>query len=215
MTRQPGQPLPNSYLAVTPSGAYYVASRATADVASRLITHILGRTESPPLNDDTLHQITGQSSSDDARSLVESLGQLGFITALDKPRHVPKGALEESLPPLLGSLSSRKRVLVADAEGFYVASTGFNHETAEELSALSADLASLSERRRGALLGNLRLAGSNWALVDASGNSQVGFWPLHLGGTHFVLVVAGVPRFNQWTYADLIWTLSHRYSRTH
>lgn len=112
---------------------------------------------------------------------------------------------------MIRSLSLDRKALVADPQGFCVANVGFTHEAAEELSVLSADLASLSTRRNGVIHGNLRIESQNWALVDASGNSKLGFWPLRIGTNCFVLVVQGVPAFNQWLYCDVIWALCRRY----
>jgi len=53
---------------------------------------------------------------------------------------------------------------------------------------------------------------SAWALVDAAGNSRVGFWPLYVGKQRFVLVLGGVPRLNQPALTELIWALSKRYA---
>ncbi|MCB1013508.1 MAG: hypothetical protein KDB10_00110, partial [Acidimicrobiales bacterium] len=52
---------------------------------------------------------------------------------------------------------------------------------------------------------------SAWALVDGAGNSQVGFWPLHIGEERFVLSVVGIPRLHQQAFTDLIWVLMLRY----
>ncbi|MEN8260508.1 MAG: hypothetical protein ABFS02_07965, partial [Pseudomonadota bacterium] len=102
--------------------------------------------------------------------------------------------------------------LLSDNEGFQLASSGFTHEVAEELSAMSAELSKLHERRSGLLLNNMGLNSSAWGVVDAGGNSKVGFWPMSIGKHKFVLVISGIPHFNQPNFVDLVWTLSTRYS---
>ena len=136
---------------------------------------------------------------------------LGWVEGLKAPRHAPAGALEDIIPDLLPVLSNSGKVLLADGQGFYVSSQGFAHEAAEELSALSADIASLHDRHRGLLKNNLGLASGAWALIDAAGNSQVGFWPLFVGDQRFVLVAGGTPHFNQPALTQLVWALSTRY----
>ena len=136
---------------------------------------------------------------------------LGWVEGVDQRQAAPTGALEDIVPNLLPALSGNGKALLADSQGFYVSSQGFTHEAAEELSALSADIASLHDRHQGLLGNNLRLGSSAWALIDAAGNSQVGFWPLFIGDQRFVLVVGGTPHFNQPALTTLVWTLSTRY----
>ena len=108
-------------------------------------------------------------------------------------------------------LSSQSKVLLADTQGFYVCSQGFPHETAEELSALSADIASLQERHQRLVGNNLGLETSAWGLVEASGGSRIGFWPLFIGEQRFALIISGCPQFNQPALTSLVWALSKRY----
>jgi hypothetical protein len=109
-------------------------------------------------------------------------------------------------------MSENGKVLLADMQGFYIASHGFPHEVAEELSGLSAELASIHERRSGLLMNNLGLVSNAWAIVDVFGNSQIGFWPLFIGKNRFVIAISGVPHFNQPEFVDLVWALSMRYA---
>ncbi|PUB88526.1 MAG: hypothetical protein DBP01_11850, partial [gamma proteobacterium symbiont of Ctena orbiculata] len=61
-----------------------------------------------------------------------------------------------------------------------------------------------------ALLADMQ--GPESKLADASGNSQLGFWPLHIGQQRFVLVIEDRPCLNQPAFRDLVWTLTLRYS---
>jgi hypothetical protein len=51
-----------------------------------------------------------------------------------------------------------------------------------------------------------------WAVVDFFGNSQVGFWPLFIGNNRFVVVISGIPHFNQPELVSLVWALTIRYA---
>jgi len=119
--------------------------------------------------------------------------------------------MEESLPDILKLLSSENKALLADSQGFYLSSSGFTHEASEELSALSGDLGSLYSRHKGIIKGNLNIKSGAFALVDAAGYSQLGFWPLYIGDILFMLVVSGVPKFDQQAFVNLIWILHKRY----
>ena len=105
-----------------------------------------------------------------------------------------EATLEELLPTLLAQLSRRGKALLADAQGFYLATAASRTRPAEELSALSADLGLLHERHQRMLRHNLGIDRSSWALIDAAGNSQLGVWPLFIGSQRFALVLPRAPR---------------------
>ncbi|MGX2042203.1 hypothetical protein ACWJKU_19050 [Methylocaldum sp. MU1018] len=200
------------YLHPTPGGAYHAVTTRANTPAMQIIRNLLQMESSPAL---TLAGLMDWSNLDDTEKAYEALHhaqQAKWLQGLEAPLKCPNQPLSEILPELLGQLSSQAKVLLADGQGFYLATHGFPHEVAEELSALSADLANLHERRSGLLLHNLGLNSSAWSVVDSAGNSRVGFWPLYLGHERFVLVAAGMPRFNHPDFVKLIWMLSRRYA---
>jgi hypothetical protein len=199
------------YVQPTPAGAYYVASQAGGDPVHRLLSALLRAEATPLLTQASLEQWTGQAAVDAQESLYHAQHQQ-WIEGFPEPRSSREGALEAILPDLLPLLADSGKALLADAHGFYVAAAGFTHEAAVELSALSADLASLDARHGALTRRNLRLAGGAWAVVDAAGNSQLGFWPLFVDDHRFALVLQGVPHFNQPAFTELVWALSRRYA---
>jgi hypothetical protein len=110
-------------------------------------------------------------------------------------------------------MSESGKTLLADMQGFYLASYGFPHEVAEELSALGIELATVHGCRSGVLINNLGIASQSWAIVDVFCNSQIGFWPLFIGNNCFIMVVSGVSYFNQPEFVNLAWALSIRYAK--
>ncbi len=199
------------YVLPTPAGAYTAATHAGEDAVRRLLCTLLQQSSTPLLSQQALEAWTGMQG-EDARDLLYHAQSQHWIEGFKQPKSSPQGALETLLPELMPSLADSKKVMLADAHGFYVAATGFTHEAAVELAALSADIASLDGRHNGLIQQNLRLTNNAWSLVDAAGNSQLGFWPLFIDSHRFVLVLQGQPRFNQSAFTDLVWTLSTRYS---
>jgi hypothetical protein len=188
------------YLYPTPAGAYQAIAAPAADKPRRFLQRLLQQVQTPAL---TLPQLCLLTESDDEAKALELLlhcQKLGWVH-------------EKLLPDLLGQISETGKVLLADEQGFYLACSGFVHETAEELSALSADLATVHKRRTGVLSNNLGIASHAWAIVDAFGCSQIGFWPLFIGSQQFVIVIAGVPHFNHPEFVTLVWALSLRYTK--
>jgi hypothetical protein len=202
------------YLYPTPAGAYQAIATPEADKPKRFLRRLLQESQTPAL---TLQQLSRLADSDDQSKVLELLHhcqKLGWVQGTNEVLQAPHGALENLLPNLLAQISESGKVLLADDQGFYLACSGFAHEVAEELSALSADLATVHQRRSGLLVSNMGIASHAWAIVDAFGCSQIGFWPLFIGGRHFVIAVAGIPHFNQPEFVTLIWALSTRYTKT-
>ncbi|MDD5035733.1 MAG: hypothetical protein PHE55_13350 [Methylococcaceae bacterium] len=200
------------YIHPTPGGCYHATSTPTHSPAKHLIRTLLKRDTTPLLNLEGLKEWTELADDAQAMSMLQRLQEVGWVQGFSSPLHCIDKPLEIALPELLGSLGNQNKVLLADSQGFYLASSGFPHEVAEELSALSADLANMHERRSGLLLNNMGFNSSAWALVDASGNSKLGFWPIYVGNLRFVLAISGMPHLNHPNFVNLIWMLTLRYT---
>lgn len=200
------------YIHPTPAGTYYAVSATDPNPSRRMIQSLLNKQSSPRLTLEGLMSWADIEDEEQVLTLLYHAQGLGWVQGFDAPRECNEQPLEVQLPRLLKTLAIQGKVLLADHQGFYLASSGFPHEVAEELSALSADLANLHSRRSGLLVNNLGLASSAWAIVDAAGNGKIGFWPLFIGEQRFVLVINGVPQFNQPDFVNLVWVLSRRYA---
>lgn len=200
------------YLYPTPSGAYYAVASNEMDKSRQFIRQMLLRPQTQALTVENLQMLTGLDDADKSIELLHHCQKLGWVQGVDKVLSYPSEQLEKILPDMLGAISENGKVLLADKEGFYLGSHGFPHEVAEELSALSAEIATVHARRSGVLVNNLGQASQAWAIVDVFGNSQMGFWPLFIGNNRFVLVISGVPHFNQPEFVSLVWTLAIRYA---
>lgn len=200
------------YLYPTPAGAYYAASSTVTDRARQFLKNILQQQQTPILSLEVLQQLMGQNDEQKCLELLHHCQKLGWVQGVDQAIEYPTGALEDILPQLLSSISENGKVLLADQEGFYLVSSGFPHEVAEELSALSAEISTVHDRRSGLLRNNMGLASNAWAVVDVFGNSHVGFWPLFIGKNRFVIAISGIPHFNQPDFVSLVWALSIRYA---
>lgn len=199
------------YLYPSPAGAYYAISAPEADKPRRFLLRLLQQEQTPTLTLQQLQKLTEIDNEEKALQLLLYCQKLGWVQGVDSPILSPQGALEEILPDLLGRISESGKVLLADDQGFYLACSGFAHEVAEELSALSAELATVHKRRSGLLINNMGISSHAWAIVDPFGNSQIGFWPMFVGTHRFVLAITGVPHFNQAEFVTLAWALITRY----
>jgi len=201
------------YLSPTPAGAYYAVSTQGNETARLFLFKLMSQDETPESSLDLFRQWLPSTSDGQILELLYRMQQLGWVQGERNSRDGPRGSLERLLPDLLKQLTSSDKVLLADNSGFYVCNLGYPHETAEELSALSADIGALYDRHKGLLAGNLGVKSEAWAIVDAAGSSQIGIWPLHIRSIRFSLVITGLSLLNQPAFADLIWALARRYAQ--
>ncbi|MCU7797700.1 MAG: hypothetical protein KZQ73_01770 [Candidatus Thiodiazotropha sp. (ex Semelilucina semeliformis)] len=201
----------NHYVLPTPGGAYHAVSHQEKDPTRNLLCALLREETSPLLTQKALETWSGLTGESAQETLFHIQNQ-DWIEGYTEARTTPPGALETILPELLPPLSASGKALLADSHGFYVAVAGFTHEAAVELSALSADIASLDARHYNLTRHNLRLTTNAWGLIDAAGNSSVGFWPLFIDEHRFVLIIQGVPQLNQPAFSSMVWALYTRYS---
>jgi hypothetical protein len=200
------------YLYPTPAGAYYAASSVESDKPRQFLRQLLKQPQTQALNLENLQQLMGNDDEQKCLELLHHCQKLRWVQGIDSVLEYPSGALEDILPGLLGKISENGKVLLADMQGFYLAAHGFLHEVSEELSALSAEIATVHERRSGLLTHNMGLTSHAWSIVDVFGNSQVGFWPLFIADNRFVISIYGIPHFNQPEFVSLVWALSIRYA---
>jgi hypothetical protein len=202
----------NLFLEPTPAGAFYAVSANSEEPARDLLLGILSERSLPVLDSIRLTMWSGLQRNESVE-LVHRLQELGWLSGRETTQAAPEGPLEDVLPDMLAQVSIEGKALLADDQGFYLSSSGIAHETAEALSAVSANLSSLYDRHQRLLVNNLGLRDQAWTLSNAAGNSRLGFWPLHIGPQRFVLVIQGRPTLNQPAFRDLVWVLAIRYSK--
>jgi hypothetical protein len=195
----------------TPIGCYYAVSSVAEDSARNFINRLLKLPSTPELNVKSLIKLMDVRSDQEAIELVHYCQKKGWVQGIKNSIKPPKEALDIILPSLLNNLSESGNVLLSDSQGFHLACTGFTNETADQLSAISAEIETVHKRRLNLLKNNLTIDSHAWAVVDAFGGSQLGFWPLFIGNSQFVITISGIPHFNSPDFVTLIWALSIRY----
>ncbi|PID46131.1 MAG: hypothetical protein CSB47_05335 [Proteobacteria bacterium] len=199
------------YMGVTPGGSFYAVQSDADQFGREFLRRLLRADETPAFNLENTQALGGLSNETETLEFVHLLQDAGFICGQKEPQLAPTGSLEKMLPGLLQSLSDNGRAVLAEGQGLYLGSSGFPHEAAEELAALSASLTAIYRRHQDVLKGNLGYTQRAWGLIDAAGNSEIGFWPLYVGGDRFTLIVGGMPQLNQPAFTQLVWALERRY----
>ncbi|WP_421867092.1 hypothetical protein [Motiliproteus sp.] len=200
----------NQYVQVTPAGAYYATLNSAADDARTLLLQLLSADIALPYSNALITGITGLSP-EPAAELFDRLYRKGFFELFKQPTAIVDEGLEKMLPELLPALSSTGRAVLADDQGFCLGCAGFEEPHAEALSALTADLIMLYERHHQLLDQQLGVDGESWGLLDPLGQSQLGFWIVHIGSKKFALIIDQTPQLNQAAMVELLSALARRY----
>jgi hypothetical protein len=201
----------DAHVGVTPAGAYYACASRAPSLARNLLFALMTQEITPTLTLEKTCEWSGASSNDEASELLYRMQSVGWIRGMRAARTAPAAHMEKDMPGLLKDLSAEGRALLADAQGFFLAANGFNHETSEALGALAADVGVVVSRHDGLVRGNLGVDSAAWSVVDAGGHSRIGFWPLYIGKHHFLLVISGEPHFHRSAFLNLVWSMSRRY----
>jgi hypothetical protein len=200
------------FINVTPRGVYYAIQSNHENITRSLLLKLLQYDETPPLSTETLSEISSENA-EDTMDLLHNMQKTKLISGHTKLEAIQQGTLEDLLPELLKNLSESGKVLLAEKSGLYLGASGFPHEAAEELAAISASLSEVYQRHKGLLQGNLGFSQHAWGLIDAAGNSEVGFWPIYVNDNQFTLVIDGLPQLNNPSFKQLIWVLVKRYGQ--
>ena len=199
------------YLQPTPAGAYAAVSSPEPNAERQLLLTLMSGSSSRRATTADLVAWTGQHTEQAALAVVHRTQANGWLEGFRQPHGPTAGSLEPIAAQALAVLSSTGHGLLADAQGFCIASRGFDAAASEFLAAVSADIASMHERHARYLADASGTSTGAWALVDMAGNSRVGFWPLFIGDHRFVLALGGLPVLNHPVLVDLVWSLTVRY----
>jgi len=190
------------YLTVTPAGCYYAVENCEPTIARELLNTILREKTSPALSE------FAERDQDSIREIHKT----GFVIFEPQQSSLPEGNLTRLLPKVLPALSERKSVVLTESrQGLFIDYTGVSQDEAEELAVMAAGFRALAEKRNSLLAGKLSIGSRAFGILDPAGNSEIGFWPLHVSGNVFTLIVLGIPRFNTAHFSTLVWALMERY----
>ena len=203
----------NLFLGTTPGGVYYAVQDNVPEAGRDFLHRLLQKPTTPVFNVDVACELSTLKKKR-ALEFVHWMQEAGLVIGLEHQEDAPQETLERLLPTLLRQLSEEGKAVLAESRGLYLGSAGFPHEAAEELAALSANLSSVYARHKELLQGNLGYRQRAWGLIDASGNSEVGFWPIYIGPNRFTLIIGGIPQLNQPAFKQLVWALEMRYGTT-
>lgn len=201
----------NLYPKVTPAGAYYAVSANVPNAGRTLLYGLLRADPTETINNDKLLAWLGTNDINTALNLLYRLQRLEFIYGEEQPTVDEFSIAEEPLPKLLEQLSNIGKALLADKNGLYFANAGFHHEAAEEIGVLASEVIALNDKHQLLVKNNLHIHNNAWGLCDPSGQSELTFFPIYIGGSKLILVIGGLPDLNKDAFVSLVKALYSRY----
>jgi len=199
----------NVHIIPTPLGAYYATSSPQFGPARELILGIMAKDRTQTVSAETLRRYTGKT---DPLQLLYRMESVRWIKGLAETEKLAALHIETDVPELLSQLSSSGNALLTDVQGFYLVNAGFSSELAENLAIFAAEVAVMQNKHAELVQNNFQLGVPAMAVVDSSGSSELGFWPLYIGEHKLMLIVSGMPHFERDAYMHLIWALCRRYN---
>jgi hypothetical protein len=199
----------NIHIIPTPLGAYYATSSPQFGPARELILGMMANDRTQTVSAETLRKYTGKA---DPLQLLYRMESVHWIKGLVEAERLAALHIEADVPQLLSQLSSSGMALLADVQGFYLVNTGFSPELAENLAIFAAEVAAIQDKHIKLVQDNFQVSVPAMAVVDSSGSSELGFWPLYIGEHKLMLIVSGMPHFDREAYMHLIWALCRRYN---
>ncbi|MFK5895133.1 MAG: roadblock/LC7 domain-containing protein [Pseudomonadota bacterium] len=200
------------YAVPTPAGAVYATANGSSSKQRDFLYQLIIHNHEQKINAALLKKWGGSENIQTTVKIFYRLQQLNYITgSTEKPASIPSGQLDDILTKIISPLSNNNKAVLSDSNGLYIASSGYPHEVAEELAAMSVDLYLLYSRHQKLLVNNLNIATEAIAMIAPDGYSQLGFWPLHIGSNVFFLILGGVPQLQHKAFTVLVKLLASKY----
>ena len=197
------------YIYPSPAGAYSAGTGKHSDgeQGQQLLLRLMAQDNAPEESPQTVAALF-QLPEQEAMAQYQKLHRLRILQTLPEPFQAENQALEVNLPILLAQLSDNQQSLIADDQGFYLASNALDPGKAEQLAGFTVEFSQLRDRYQDLLIGDEKSA---WAFGGARDYNNFGFWELLVGSNRLFLVIGGRPNLNQQAMVELVWHIVHRY----
>ena len=204
------------YLVPTPKGAYYLTQDSVESWQKEVLKNLFSLPCSPQVNNQSLQELFNihiRTKEDQIllHNKVSEFQKLKYLKIVDNPIEAPTENFENNLNHLFKELLKDNKIILSDSHGFCIANNGFPAEMGDEISVLSADIAIMHKRRAIEINKKLGLRSQAWSIVDETGTSCLGFWPLIINQETFVITIEGIPFFDKPSIVSLVWILYLHY----
>lgn len=199
------------YLIPTDSGARYAVAAAQLNPLRALLYAMI---QSPSITTSDLQQFIDDHLLDSRKAVAAvlyKLQRLGLISSEESPIELPQADAIGGLEQYLGQISSEGRALLADRNGFVMASHGFKNEVARELAAAGTDMTPMGERISGEMEQDENAEQEIWELSVNRKGDKITFMRLYIGPLPFLVVIGGQLDTKPNVFLQLMAILIHRY----
>ena len=201
---------------LTAAGAYYaMTTPATSREHLPFLWNVMREGSTTFFSEAAAQRWTDTPDPKTALEQVWRWQRMGLIRGTSEPMAPETLGMDDVLPALLVRLSSTSKGLIASANGMVMSSVGYRHETAEELAGFAVTFMACQEKAHRLLRNNLRIHTEGLGLIDAAGESDLGFWPMYIMDERWVLTLAGEPRLQDRALLRMVMALDLRYGTPH
>lgn len=212
MTAMKKKPLAgDKFLLPSAAGAYHLLCYPSQTPAARLFSSILAQKETRVISAEEAKQIMKLDSEEAFATVMHDIFASGWLEEHDVALRLPDDPLEELLPQLLTVLSTTGHTFLSDSHGFPLFSSGFSRDDEEALSVMTAEFSTIYEKHRAVIQDNIDSPTQAWGMIDVTGQSNMGIYPITIGHQSFNLLVQGRPRLDHPNFVILAWLLYSRY----
>ena len=191
---------------LTYAGLVFAISSSQAEQKRIMLLHTLAHTGSERLSIDQLSAFPGM----DQRQL-DSLLDGGFLSRVNDEQAIDykKISQPDDFVAQLETLSVNGKVILADAHGLILASSGYSGSDSEYIAAIATNLVRISEQAKVRIKNQtekqLWTTGLSWGRFRALCMS------LYIGHKQYILVVGGLPDLEKKEFFDIVSFLVRRY----
>lgn len=199
------------YLVPTDNGARYTVAEAHLNPLRALLYGII---QSAGITTNDLEQFIDDQLFGSRKAVAAALYKLqglGLIYTQESPVVLPQAAAIESLEHFLGQISSEGKALLADRNGFVMASHGFKNEAARELAAVGTDMTPMGARISGEMEQDVNAEQEIWELTINRKGDKITFMRLFIGSLPFLVAIGGQLNTKPNVFLQLMAILINRY----
>lgn len=175
-----------------------------------VLLHILAGNGQGDMSTEQLCLISGLAG-DKVESLINSLLAEGSLSRNSAHELADHSALTgpSELITQLEALSVNGKIILADAHGLIIASSGYSQTDSEYISAIATNLVQVSERAKARIKN--RKENTLWYTGLSWGDLRGLCLSIYIGSKQYILVVGGIPSLEKPEFFNIVGFLVRRY----
>jgi hypothetical protein len=195
----------------TSLGARYATQSAAPNPVRQLLLALMAQPAAPAASIGQMALWSGVTDPVLATRVRDRMVLQGLLESVGAPYRPTGGLTDAVLSAQLAEISTLKRALLADRQGFCLASIGFSAEEIEGLAGFCAEIAAIRFRHAVGADPRSTQGVAAWQCERLGSVEDCRLQPLFIGSQRFTLLMSGPPILDNRALADMTWLLIQRY----